>query len=83
FSGRRHLDPQDQITLEFAGVYRHYHACLMRTIPVGGASELQRRMHGVALEAMAACLAALRPGEPIGRVFDAYAAVCDRAGMQA
>lgn len=83
FSGRRHLDPQDQITLEFAGVYRHYHACLMRTIPVGGASDQQRRMHGVALEAMEACLAALRPGEPIGRVFDAYAGVCDRAGMQA
>ena len=37
FSGRRHLDPIDQITLEFAGAYRHYHACLMRTIPVGEA----------------------------------------------
>ncbi len=83
FSGRRHLDPTDQITLEFAGVYRHYHACLMRTIPVGGATDQQRRMHGVALDAMLACIAALRPGEPIGRVFDAYAAVCDKAGMQA
>ncbi len=83
FSGRRHLDAQDQITLEFAGVYRHYHACLMRTIPVGGANDQQRRMHAVALEAMEACLGALRPGEPIGRVFDAYAAVCDKAGMQA
>ncbi len=83
FSGRRHLDATDQITLEFAGVYRHYHACLMRTIPVGGATDQQRRMHGVALAAMQACIAALRPGEPIGRVFDAYAAVCDKAGMQA
>jgi len=83
FSGRRHLDATDQITLEFAGVYRHYHACLMRTIPVGGATDQQRRMHGVALDAMQACIAALRPGEPIGRVFDAYAAVCDKAGMQA
>ena len=27
--------------------------------------------------------AALKPGEPIGRVFDAYARVCDAAGMQA
>ena len=35
FSGRRHLDPIDQLTLEFAGVYRHYHACLMRTIGIG------------------------------------------------
>ena len=25
-SGRRKLDAEDQLTLEFAGVYRHYHA---------------------------------------------------------
>ncbi|MEM8976985.1 MAG: Xaa-Pro peptidase family protein, partial [Pseudomonadota bacterium] len=25
YSGRRKLDPQDQLTLEFAGTYRHYH----------------------------------------------------------
>ena len=34
-SGRRRLDARDQITLEFAGVSRHYHAALMRTIVVG------------------------------------------------
>ena len=34
-SGRRKLEPQDQLTLEFAGVWRHYHACLMRTLVVG------------------------------------------------
>ena len=38
YSGRRRLDPQDQLTLEFAGVYRQYHACLMRTLLVGQAS---------------------------------------------
>ena len=27
----------DQLTLEFAGVYRHYHSALMRTIPIGKA----------------------------------------------
>ena len=32
FSGRRKLDSIDQLTLEFAGVYRHYHSALMRTI---------------------------------------------------
>ena len=35
YTGRRTLEAQDQLTLEFAGVYRHYHACLMRTIRVG------------------------------------------------
>jgi Xaa-Pro dipeptidase len=83
FSGRKHLGAEDQITLEFAGAYRHYHACLMRTVPVGKVSDLHRRMHAVCLDALAACRAALKPGEPIGRVFDAYAKACDEAGMQA
>jgi Xaa-Pro dipeptidase len=83
FSGRRNLDPEDQLTLEFAGTYRHYHACLMRTIPIGRAHERHRAMHAICLDAMQACMAALRPGQPIGAVFDAYAKVCDAAGMAA
>lgn len=82
FSGRRHLDPVDQITLEFAGAYRHYHACLMRTVPVGRADPRHGEMHRVCVDAMEACLEVLRPGEPVGRVFDAYARVCDAAGMR-
>lgn len=82
FTGRRHLDPVDQITLEFAGVYRHYHACLMRTVPVGRADLRHGEMHRVCVDAMAACIEALKPGEPIGKVFDAYARVCDAAGMR-
>jgi len=35
FSGRRRLDAQDQLTLEWAGAYRHYHSALMRTVPIG------------------------------------------------
>jgi len=81
-SGRRKLDPQDQLTLEWAAAYRHYHAALMRTIPVGRAAARHREMHRVALEAMAACMEALKPGRPIGEVFDAYARVCDAAGMK-
>jgi Xaa-Pro dipeptidase len=83
FSGRRHLDAQDQLTLEFAGVYRHYHSCLMRTLIVGEPPARQREMHRVAVEALEACKAALKPGRPIGEVFDAHAAVLDRAGYQA
>jgi Xaa-Pro aminopeptidase len=81
FTGRRSLDNQDQITLEWAGAYRHYHAAMMRTIVIGSASNRHRKMHAVAVDAMAACIAALKPGEPIGNVFDAYANVADKAGM--
>jgi Xaa-Pro dipeptidase len=80
FTGRRALDDQDQMTLEFAGAYRHYHACLMRTIVIGEASDVQRDMHDTALEALQACRDALEPGRPIGEVFDAHADVMDRRG---
>jgi Xaa-Pro dipeptidase len=83
FSGRRHLTSQDQLTLEFAGVYRHYHAALMRTIPIGEATPRHIELHQVCMEAMSACKGALKPGRPIGEVFDAYARVCDGAGMKA
>ena len=83
FTGRRTLDARDQLTLEFAGAYRHYHACLMRTIPIGEPLPGQREMHKVSVDALEACKAALKPGRPIGEVFEAYARVCDAAGHRA
>jgi Xaa-Pro dipeptidase len=83
FTGRRKLDARDQLTLEFAGTYRHYHACLMRTIPIGEPLPGQREMHKVSVDALEACKGALKPGRPIGEVFDAYARVCDAAGHRA
>ena len=81
-SGRRKLSSPDQLTLEWAAAYRHYHAAMMRTIPIGEATALHKKMHVVNLVAMEACMAALKPGRPIGEVFDAYARICDDAGMQ-
>ena len=81
FSGRRHLDAEDQLTLEFAGVYRHYHAALMRTLRIGEPPARQREMFAVAADSLAAAEDALRPGRPIGEVFDAHARVIDDAGM--
>ncbi len=83
FSGRRKLDSEDQITLEWAGTYRHYHAAMMRTIPVGKVKKKQLKMHNVCLESMEACESVLRPGSAIGEVFDAYARTCDNSGMKA
>ncbi|MEE2599175.1 MAG: Xaa-Pro peptidase family protein [SAR324 cluster bacterium] len=82
YSGRRKLDTEDQLTLEWAGVYRHYHAAMMRTIPVGRVTGQHRKMHGVCLEAMSACESVLRPGQSLGEVFDAYARTCDNYGMR-
>ena len=82
-SGRRRLDAQDQLTLEFAGVYRQYHACLMRTLLVGEPSARQRALHVACCEALLACEARLTPGTPMGAVFDAHAEVFDRHGLRA
>ena len=83
FSGRRHLDARDQLMIEFAGVYRHYHAALMRTILIGEPSDRHRRMHAACAEALAACKDALKPGRPMGEVFAAHARVFDGAGYGA
>jgi len=82
YSGRQRLGAEDQITLEWAGTYRHYHAAMMRTIPVGRMTPRHEELHRVCVDAMAACEEALRPGRPIGEVFDAYARTCDQAGMR-
>ncbi len=82
FTGRRHLDEHDQLTLEWAGTYRHYHACLMRTLLIGGAGAEHRRMHAACGDAMTAAMQALRPGPPIGAVFDEHARVLDEAGYR-
>ena len=81
FTGRRHLEAQDQLTLEFAGAYRRYHACLMRTLCIGEPPARQREMYQVAIGSLEAAKAALAPGRPIGEVFDAHARIIDDAGM--
>jgi Xaa-Pro dipeptidase len=81
-SGRRHLDANDTITLEFAGAYRHYHACLMRTIGVGTVDPRLVEMHKAAEESLYAAEAALVPGAPIGQVFDSHAQVLDARGYR-
>ena len=80
-SGRRALDADDQITLEFAGVWRHYHAAIMRTHVVGRPRPLHRSYHAAAMEALLACEAELRPGRTAGDVFAAHARVFDRHGL--
>ncbi|HUK11397.1 MAG TPA: Xaa-Pro peptidase family protein [Stellaceae bacterium] len=82
-SGRRHLGADDQLTLEFAGVYRHYHACLMRTLVLGRVDSRLKAMHEACVAALEASEAALKPGRPIGEAFDAHARVLDSRGHRA
>jgi Xaa-Pro dipeptidase len=81
-SGRRKLGKRDQLTLEFAGVYRHYHAAFMRTLVTGTPKKLHVALHAACAEALAACEAAMKPGRTAGEVFDAHARVMDAHGME-
>ena len=49
-SGRRKLSADDQLTLEFAGVSRHYHAAIMRTHVVGRPKPQHVAYHAAARE---------------------------------
>jgi Xaa-Pro dipeptidase len=81
-SGRRKLSKRDQLTLEFAGVYRHYHAAFMRTLIVGKPSKDHLKMDEACRAALSEVESALRPGKTAGDVFDAHAKVMDAYGMQ-
>ncbi|WNK01564.1 Xaa-Pro peptidase family protein [Thalassospiraceae bacterium LMO-JJ14] len=82
YSGRRHLDATDQLTIEWAGAYARYHAAMMRTLVVGGPVDLQKRMHTACVEALESCEAAMIPGDPMGNVFDAHARTFDAHGFE-
>lgn len=81
FSGRRHLSADDRLTLEFGAAWRHYHACLMRTLVVGRIDPRLVSMHAACHDALLAAEDALRPGAPVGAAFDAHARVLDAAGL--
>jgi Xaa-Pro dipeptidase len=82
-SGRRILDARDQLTLEFAGVYRRYHAAIMRTVVVGDPKPSHLTYHRAAREALLACEEAMKPGRTAGDVFAAHARVLDEHGLAA
>jgi Xaa-Pro dipeptidase len=81
-SGPRHLDKIDQMTLEWAGCYRRYHAAMMRTVLIGEARPEHLGMHSVATDALKSCEDMLKPGNTLGDVFEAHATVMDKGGFR-
>ena len=78
FSGRRKLDVIDQLTLEFAGVYRHYHSALMRTIPIGKPKKEHLELHEICLETLQACESKLKVGNTFADVFEQHKLTIDK-----
>jgi Xaa-Pro dipeptidase len=81
-AGRRKLSKRDQLTLEWAGVYRHYHAAFMRTLIIGKPKRRHLELYAAAREALEAVENEMRPGRTAGDVFDAHACVMDAHGLK-
>tara|TARA_B100001750_G_C15446943_1_gene566726 strand:+ start:162 stop:1313 length:1152 start_codon:yes stop_codon:yes gene_type:complete len=81
-SEKRNLDKIDQLSIEWAGTYKHYHSALFRTIPIGKVNEKQKKMYEACREALKACEKKLKPGNKVGEVFDAHAKVLDDLGYK-
>ena len=76
------LNNQDQLTIEWAGTYRHYHSAMFRTIPIGKADPKHHKMHEACVEALTNCENKLKPGNKIGEVFDVHAKTFDGHGFK-
>ena len=76
------LNKEDQLTIEWAGTYRHYHSAMFRTIPIGKANQKHFKMHEACVEALTNCENILKPGNKIGEVFDIHAKTFDDHGFK-
>jgi len=78
---KRSLSNTDQLSLEWAGTFKHYHSAMFRTIPIGKADPKHIKMHEACVEALTNCVNTLVPGNTAGEVFDAHAKTFDDLGF--
>ena len=81
-SEKRNLDEVDQLSIEWAGTYKHYHSAMFRTIPIGKINDKQKKMYEACVEALKACEKKLKPGNKVGEVFDVHAEIFDKFGYK-
>jgi Xaa-Pro dipeptidase len=80
-SGRRKLSKNDQLTLEWAGVWAQYHAAMMRTIIVGKPTARHLELYEAASAALVAVRDTMVVGNTLSDMFAAHARVLDDAGL--
>ena len=77
---KRILSNIDQISIEWAGTYKHYHSAMFRTIPIGKVDPKHIKMYDACFEALTNCQKELIPGNTVGQVFDMHAKTFDDLG---
>ena len=78
---KRNLSNQDQLSIEWAGAYKHYHSAMFRTILLGKTDPKHIKMHEACVQALKNCENKLKPGNKIGEVFDIHAKTFDDLGF--
>ena len=81
-SEKRILSNPDQLTIEWAGTFKHYHSAMFRTIPIGKANPKHFKMYEACLEALSKCQKKLVPKNTVGDVFDTHAKTLDGFGYK-
>ena len=79
---KRILSDQDQLSIEWAGTYKHYHSAMFRTIPIGRADPRHIKMHEACLKSLKNCEKKLIKGNTVGEVFDVHAKTLDDLGFK-
>ena len=79
---KRILSNPDQLTIEWAGTYKHYHSAMFRTIPIGKADPKHYKMYEACVEALNKCEKKLVSGNTVGEVFDTHAKTFDDLGYK-
>jgi len=80
-AGRRKLTKNDQLTLEWSGVFHHYHAPMMATVLTGKVSKRHQELYDAARDAALQVEKAMVPGNSFGDVFDAHARTLETHGL--
>jgi len=79
-SEKRTLSNNDQLSIEWAGTYKHYHSAMFRTILIGKTDPKHIKMHEACIEALNNCENKLIPNNTLGEVFDIHAKTFDDLG---
>ena len=77
---KRNLSDVDQLSIEWAGTFKHYHSAMFRTILVGKTDPKHVKMHGACVDALTNCEKNLVPGKTAGDIFDVHAKTFDNLG---
>ena len=78
---KRNLSDIDQLSIEWAGTFKHYHSAMFRTIPIGKVDPKHVKMHKACVDALTNCEKNLIPGKTVGDVFDIHAKTFDNLGF--